>query len=51
VGIESLGLGAAVMVVSATANYFVSRNLLIVAIKTDSVALVRKPLSMHKAFD
>ncbi len=37
--VESLGLGAAVMLVSAVANYFVSRYLLNVAIKTDSVAL------------
>jgi cation diffusion facilitator family transporter len=39
VEIESLGLGAAIMAVSAIANYFVSRHLLNVAIKTDSVAL------------
>jgi len=39
VEIESLGLGAAVMLVSAIANYLVSRHLLNVAIKTDSVAL------------
>ncbi|NVN92755.1 MAG: cation transporter [Desulfuromonadales bacterium] len=39
VEIESLGWGAAVMAVSAIANYFVSRHLLNVAIKTDSVAL------------
>ncbi|MBT0663619.1 cation diffusion facilitator family transporter [Geobacter pelophilus] len=39
VEIESLGLGAAIMVVSAIANYLVSRHLLNVAIKTDSVAL------------
>lgn len=39
VEIESLGMGAAVMVVSAVVNYFVSRHLLNVAIKTDSVAL------------
>jgi len=39
VEIESLGWGAAVMAVSAIANYFVSRQLLNVAIKTDSVAL------------
>lgn len=39
VEIESLGLGAAIMVVSAIINYFVSRHLLNVAIKTDSVAL------------
>lgn len=37
--IESLGWGAAVMAVSALANYLVSRHLLTVAIKTDSVAL------------
>jgi cation diffusion facilitator family transporter len=39
VEIESLGLGAAIMAVSAIANYLVSRHLLNVAIKTDSVAL------------
>jgi cation diffusion facilitator family transporter len=39
VEIESLGLGAAVMAVSAMANYFVSRYLLNVALKSDSVAL------------
>ncbi len=37
--IESLGLGAAVMGVSSLANYLVSRHLLSVALKTDSVAL------------
>ncbi|NVN93310.1 MAG: cation transporter [Desulfuromonadales bacterium] len=39
VEIESLGWGAAVMAISAIANYLVSRHLLNVAIKTDSVAL------------
>jgi cation diffusion facilitator family transporter len=39
VPIESLGLGAVVMGVSALVNYLVSRHLLNVAIKTDSVAL------------
>ncbi len=39
VEIESLGLGAVVMGVSALANYAVSRHLLNVAVKTDSVAL------------
>ncbi|BDV42633.1 cation transporter [Geotalea uraniireducens] len=39
IAVESLGLGALVMLVSAVANYFVSRYLLNVAIKTDSVAL------------
>jgi len=39
VEIESLGIGAAVMAVSATANYLVPRHLLNVAVKTDSVAL------------
>lgn len=39
VEVESLGLGAAVMLVSAMANYFVSRHMLNVAVKTDSVAL------------
>ena len=37
--IESLGWGAAVMAVSAVSNYLVSRHLLNVALKTDSVAL------------
>ena len=39
VEIESLGIGAVVMGISALANYLVSRHLLNVAIKTDSVAL------------
>lgn len=39
VGVESLGLGAAVMAFSAMVNYLVSRHLLSVAVKTDSVAL------------
>jgi cation diffusion facilitator family transporter len=39
VEIENLGIGAAVMGVSALANYLVSRHLLNVAIETDSVAL------------
>jgi cation diffusion facilitator family transporter len=39
VGIESLGMGATVMAVSALANHLVSRHLLNVAVKTDSVAL------------
>jgi cation diffusion facilitator family transporter len=39
VAIESLGLGAGIMAVSAIANYLVSRHLLNVALKTDSVAL------------
>lgn len=38
-GIHSLGLGAAVMAVSAVVNVFVSRNLLKVARETDSPAL------------
>jgi cation diffusion facilitator family transporter len=37
--VQSLGLGALVMGVSAAANYLVSRHLLSVAAKTDSVAL------------
>lgn len=45
--IESLGLGAAVMVVSAVVNYFVSRHLLNVAIKTDSVALEADALHLR----
>ena len=39
VEIENIWLGAAVMAISALANYLVSRHLLNVAIKTDSVAL------------
>jgi cation diffusion facilitator family transporter len=39
VEIENLGIGAAVMGISALANYLVSRHLLNVAIKTDSIAL------------
>jgi cation diffusion facilitator family transporter len=37
--IENIGIGVAVMGISAIANYLVSRHLLSVAIKTDSVAL------------
>ena len=37
--VEALGSGAAVMALSAMANYFVSRHLLKVARRTDSVAL------------
>lgn len=47
VEIESLGLGAAVMAVSAMANYFVSRHLLNVAAKTDSVALEADALHLR----
>src|SRR5512136_751054 len=47
VEIESLGLGAAVMAVSAMANYFVSRHLLNVAIKSDSVALEADALHLR----
>ena len=47
VEVESLGLGAAVMGVSAIANYFVSRHLLNVAIKTDSVALEADALHLR----
>lgn len=39
VELSDLGLGAAVMGISALANYLVSRHLLNVSIKTDSVAL------------
>lgn len=39
VELENLGVGAVVMGISALANYLVSRHLLNVAIKTDSVAL------------
>jgi cation diffusion facilitator family transporter len=47
VEIESLGLGAAVMFVSAVVNYFVSRHLLNVAVKTDSVALEADALHLR----
>jgi cation diffusion facilitator family transporter len=47
VEIESLGMGAAVMAVSAIANYFVSRHLLNVAVKTDSVALEADALHLR----
>jgi cation diffusion facilitator family transporter len=45
--IESLGWGAAVMVVSAVANYLVSRHLLNVAVRTDSVALEADALHLR----
>ncbi|HEX3033486.1 MAG TPA: cation diffusion facilitator family transporter [Bacillota bacterium] len=38
-GVESVGLGAAIMAVSAVANFFLSRYLLRIAKATDSVAL------------
>jgi cation diffusion facilitator family transporter len=47
VEIESLGWGAAVMAVSAVTNYLVSRHLLNVAIKTDSVALEADALHLR----
>lgn len=47
VEIESLGWGAAVMAVSAIANYLVSRHLLNVALKTDSVALEADALHLR----
>jgi cation diffusion facilitator family transporter len=47
VEIESLGMGAAVMAVSAIANYFVSRHLLNIAVKTDSVALEADALHLR----
>jgi cation diffusion facilitator family transporter len=47
VEIESLGMGAGVMAVSAIANYFVSRHLLNVALKTDSVALEADALHLR----
>ncbi|KAB0666758.1 cation transporter [Oryzomonas japonica] len=47
VEIESLGMGAAVMAVSALANYLVSRHLLSVAAKTDSVALEADALHLR----
>lgn len=45
--IESLGWGAAVMAISAIANYLVSRHLLSVAIKTDSIALEADALHLR----
>jgi cation diffusion facilitator family transporter len=39
VKLEQLGMGSAVMAFSAVVNYLVSRHLLSVAVKTDSVAL------------
>jgi|GEM_PF-34680 len=45
--IESLGWGTAVMAVSAGVNYLVSRHLLSVAIKTDSVALEADALHLR----
>jgi cation diffusion facilitator family transporter len=47
VEIESLGWGAAVMFISAVTNYMVSRHLLNVAIKTDSVALEADALHLR----
>ena len=47
VEIESLGWGAAVMAVSAITNYLVSRHLLNVALKTDSVALEADALHLR----
>jgi len=47
VAIESLGMGAAVMALSALANYLVSRHLLGVAAKTDSVALEADALHLR----
>ena len=46
-GIESLGLGAGVMAVSAIANFLVSRHLMKVAKKTDSVALEADALHLR----
>ena len=47
VEIESLGWGVAVMAVSALVNYLVSRHLLNVAIRTDSVALEADALHLR----
>jgi cation diffusion facilitator family transporter len=47
VEIESLGWGAAVMFISAGTNYLVSRHLLNVAVKTDSVALEADALHLR----
>ncbi|MCL2760723.1 MAG: cation diffusion facilitator family transporter [Desulfuromonadales bacterium] len=45
--IGHLGLGTAIMAVSALVNYFVSRNLMKVAIKTDSIALEADALHLR----
>ncbi|QEM70179.1 cation transporter [Geobacter sp. FeAm09] len=45
--IENLGAGAAVMALSALANYLVSRHLLNVAARTDSVALEADALHLR----
>ena len=45
--VESLGLGALVMAVSALANYLISRHLMEVALKTDSVALKADALHLR----
>jgi len=45
--VEGLGVGAAVMGVSALANYLVSRHLLRVAVETDSVALEADALHLR----
>jgi len=47
--VERLGLGAAVMAVSAVANFLISRHLMSVAVTTDSVAL--KADAMHLRTD
>ncbi len=47
VAIERLGIGTAVMAVSSLANYLVSRHLLTVAAKTDSVALEADALHLR----
>jgi cation diffusion facilitator family transporter len=47
IGIESLGLGAGVMAVSAIANFLVSNHLMKVARKTDSVALEADALHLR----
>jgi cation diffusion facilitator family transporter len=47
VGVESLGVGAAVMALSAIANYLVSRYLMRAAVRTDSVALKADALHLR----
>lgn len=47
VAIESLGIGAAVMAISAIANYLVSAHLMKVAKQTDSVALEADALHLR----
>ncbi len=47
VEVEHLGIGAAIMAASSVANYLISRRLLTVAAKTDSVALEADALHLR----